>query len=160
MTSVYAPTQLYYLEGPTLTVTKKYKRGNAMDYIMRYSPLFAALIQKAGLEDWFDSDEFHSTCFIPCEEYSKKFIEHFRRADKEMARAIVTASVVPHYASVATLSAEESVPTCNRLSRLRISQEKGRIILNENLRFQRTDILLKNGLIQSLNGLVRPTMIE
>lgn len=158
MASLTAPVSLYTICSQTITAPKTYARGGVMANLMRVSPLYAWIVQKAGWDDWFDSCSFDGSCLVPNREYSALHLKSFLdRLDCESARALVRASVIPGKITGPLLAEKESVPTLGK-SYLRVARRGPQVLLN-NLVLEK-HYCADNGNILILNGLVQPACLE
>jgi len=156
MTSLYPVTQSYFLQTPTVVAEKIYRKGNLMSYLLKAHPLFAHLVIRARMDDFLDSNDFHGTVFVPFKEYSDKHFEYFQDIDPQIARDIVTMSILPNIVSVDVLQTLDRVPTLNKYNDLQVSIGcKGNILLNDCTLIQCSG-LLNNGMVYVLNGLLSP----
>ena len=159
MTSLYGPTSLYTIQEPTIFVEKHYEPSNMMYFIRKHSPLFAQCIQKAGLEDWFNSDECNATCFIPCKEYSNLHLNTFiDNMSIQTARKVVLASTLRNRVLSDTLAQSEYIPALDNVQYIHITKDYcNRLVLNNTITIIEKDILLDNGVIHITNGLLSPS---
>ena len=155
MSSVTAPISLYNLCSGTLNQVKTYRKGSAMNYIYKLSPLFAVILQRADADDWFESLNFNCTCFIPNREYSSRYLNYFLEIDYQTARAIVQSSVIIGQLSEDILTKKEIIPTIGKYYRVHIEAAEDSILVNKM--HIETKVNADNGVIFILNGLLHPT---
>ena len=111
MTSIYGADPVYYPEGPSVSLEYAYQRGSVMHYLYHNCPVFALCAQKAGNDRWLDAENFHSTCFVPSNMYSKRNLPRFRNVDITTARDLVHTSIIQGKVDVAHLMGQEFLPT-------------------------------------------------
>lgn len=129
-----------------------------MEYIYKRSPIFAFCVQKIGLDDWFDSPCFKSTCFIPCSAYSEQHLEYIMsQIDYQMARNVVMLSLVRGRVTRDFLSTQEYIPTYDKYQDLRVEQVDGDIILNKDIFIVKSDLEFNNGMVHVVNGFLQST---
>jgi hypothetical protein len=113
MTNVTAPSSCYLPSNSLNLQVKEYPKGTVMDYINNKCPIFAQCVTRAHLEDWFAASSFQSTCFVPCEEYNKRYYAHFRDNPPSIdnARHSALSSTIRNLVSWADLTRSEVIPT-------------------------------------------------
>ena len=155
MTSLNGPTSLYIEQEPTIFITKEYARGSVMEYIVRCCPLFAFCVQRAGLDDWFNSDDFGCTVFVPCKEYSDLHLNMFIDfIDVQTARMVVFSALLLNCIPVRALVESEFIPTFDKTRYISIGKIDDKILLNKQVVILKEDVLLKNGIIHIVNGVL------
>jgi uncharacterized surface protein with fasciclin (FAS1) repeats len=155
MTSFNSPVSIYSLCSETVNRVDQYEPSSVMSYIYRKSPLFALILQRAGLDRWIDAETFNGTVFVPCYEYSSAHIKQFENIDRAFARSIVDASVIRGRITGLNLSQMELIPTKGR-QQISVKVCKD-ILLNEMYSIMKPDIICRNGVIHIINGLIQPT---
>lgn len=152
MTSFTSPISIYNMCGRNVERVQSYRKEGAMNYIYRSSPIFALILQKARMDSWFDAPDFNCTCFIPSYEYSTEHLQYFiDNLDRKTAYDIVKASVILGRMTTDHLSKQEYIPTIGK-SYVNVNGN----LLNEKYVLLKRDILVDNGVIHVINGLIPP----
>lgn len=156
MTSLYPTTQSFVLQGPVLMSEKRYTRGNIMYYLFKEYPIFARLVQLAKLDDQLNDALFDGTLFVPCREYLDRYQDYlYSIQDVSVARNVVSASILPNVVQLSVLESAV-LPTQNKYNPIYVSQVGGECCINGNLFIVKPNLLLNNGIVHVLNGMVNP----
>lgn len=158
MVSIQPITQSYIEESEScfLISPKEYKKGGVMNTLVKYSPLFAFLVQRAFLDDYLDTEQLGS-CFVPSMEYCERYFEIFKDVDHLRARQIVLSSLVRARLTRINLQESCELPSVNRYFYISVKNINNTILLTDsNLKIIRSDICCSNGIIHILNGLIDP----
>lgn len=151
MSSFTAPISIYNMCSQSIEQLKRYRRGGVMAYIYHISPLYAFILQKMKMDDWFDSPSFNCTCFIPNREYSVLHLKYFiENLDYNNAQKIISATVLPERITSSILKNKEIIPTLGKF--YEITYEEGYV---NGLKIE-YEQYLDNGNVFILNGLMSP----
>lgn len=114
MTSLYSLDNPYYLETPITTRIDSYRVGSVMNYIYKHCPVFAYCLQKTNLDEWVNSADFNSTCFVPTEFYSKKYYHYFCSIDYDSARKLLLTNIIREKVPQTDFYQQEYIPNYNK----------------------------------------------
>ena len=154
MTSLFPITQSFYLQDNIDVTIKQYHNSRIMYFLYTSSPLMAFIAQRAGLDDWLDSEMFKGTIFIPDQTYCKLYLSYFQKhLDRLTARRIIESAVVDAVVTTDQLAQYDWIPTHSRYNRIHVQAEP--LLLND-VCMVRPNLLFENGLVHIVNGLISP----
>lgn len=121
---------------------------------------FKQIIEKASMQGQLDSGQADLTIFIPTDDYIRHIpSQYFDDMDDGLAHQILNASTLNRRIGkdLLTSSPVSYFTTRNRRMRMYVTNISGKTQINNCVSVVKYDILLNNGIIHVIDGLIEPS---
>lgn len=152
-------THMYDFTKPRIPTKYKYTPNTMMDFLdsnVQFS-IFKYIVIIAGMDGILDSEMSNFTLFLPSDRFIKnKLIMNLEDLDKQTAIEIVKRHLLNNKIPYATLQSSRSMilnTVCKR-KKILINSEYSEIVIDDDIRFVEKDIIMLNGLIHVINGII------